>query len=45
MKVALIGASGQAGSRLLAEFVRRGHQVTGIARHPERSPPAPASRR
>ena len=36
MKVALIGASGQAGSRLLAELTRRGHQVTGIARHPEK---------
>jgi uncharacterized protein len=36
MKVALIGASGQAGSRILAELMRRGHQVTGIARHPEK---------
>lgn len=36
MKVALIGASGQAGSRLLAELTRRGHQVTAIARHPEK---------
>lgn len=32
MKVALIGA---AGSRILAELSGRGHQVTGIARHPE----------
>jgi putative NADH-flavin reductase len=36
MKVALIGASGQAGSRILAELTRRGHHVTGIARHPEK---------
>jgi putative NADH-flavin reductase len=36
MKVALIGASGQAGSRILTELVRRGHAVTGIARHPEK---------
>jgi putative NADH-flavin reductase len=36
VKVALIGASGQAGSRILAELVRRGHQVTAIARHPEK---------
>jgi uncharacterized protein len=36
MKVALIGASGQAGSRILAELTRRGHQATGIARHPEK---------
>jgi putative NADH-flavin reductase len=36
MKVALIGASGQAGSRLLAELSRRGHQVTALARNPEK---------
>ncbi len=36
MKVALIGASGQGGSRLLAELTRRGHRVTAIARHPEK---------
>lgn len=35
MKIALIGASGQAGSRILAELSRRGHQVTAIARKPE----------
>ncbi len=35
MKVALVGASGQGGSRLLAELSRRGHQVTATARHPE----------
>tara|TARA_R110002012_G_scaffold62590_1_gene164634 strand:- start:14282 stop:14893 length:612 start_codon:yes stop_codon:yes gene_type:complete len=31
--VALIGASGNAGSRLLAELSERGHQVTAIARN------------
>jgi len=36
MKVALIGASGQAGSRILAELIGRGHQVTAIARNPHR---------
>ena len=41
MKVALIGASGQAGSRILAELTRRGHSVTGIARHPEKIAAAP----
>ena len=41
MKVALIGASGQAGSRLLAELTRRGHQVTGIARHSEKIAASP----
>ena len=36
MKVALIGATGNAGSRVLAELVKRGHQVTAIARTPEK---------
>lgn len=36
MKVALIGASGTGGSRLLVELSGRGHQVTAIARHPEK---------
>ena len=36
MKVALIGASGQAGSRILAELVARGHIVTAIARNPDK---------
>ena len=34
MNVALIGASGQAGSRILKELADRGHGVTAIARHP-----------
>lgn len=34
MKIALIGASGQAGSRILAELSSRGHTVTAIARNP-----------
>ena len=34
MKIALIGASGQAGSRILAELSSRGHSVTAIARDP-----------
>ena len=38
MKIALIGASGNAGSRILAELSRRGHAVTAIARHPENVP-------
>lgn len=32
MKIALIGASGRVGSRLLTELLSRGHEVTGIAR-------------
>src|SRR5256885_9970547 len=38
MRVSLIGATGNAGSRILAELVLRGYQVTAIARHPERVP-------
>ncbi|AVA22218.1 MULTISPECIES: NAD(P)-dependent oxidoreductase [unclassified Rhizobium] len=36
MKIALIGASGQAGSRILAELSSRGHIVTAIARDPSK---------
>ncbi|QEL24548.1 NAD(P)-dependent oxidoreductase [Bosea sp. F3-2] len=36
MKVALIGASGFIGSRLLAELASRGHAVTAIVRNPEK---------
>ncbi|HYH20123.1 MAG TPA: NAD(P)-dependent oxidoreductase [Azospirillum sp.] len=36
MNIALIGASGNAGSRILAELASRGHRVTAIARHPEK---------
>jgi putative NADH-flavin reductase len=38
MKIALIGATGNAGSRILAELSRRGHHITAIARHPEKLP-------
>ena len=41
MKIALIGATGNAGSRILAELSRRGHAVTAIARHPEKVPLLP----
>lgn len=36
MKIAVIGASGNAGSRIAAELARRGHSVTAIARNPEK---------
>lgn len=39
MKVALIGASGKAGSRILAKLVRRGHRVAAIVRNLDRLPP------
>ena len=36
MNILLVGASGMIGSRVLAEAVSRGHQVTAAARRPER---------
>src|ERR1700722_5502506 len=41
MKIALIGATGNAGSRILAELSRRGHAVTAIARNPQKVPALP----
>lgn len=38
MKIAVIGATGNAGSRIVDELLDRGHHVTGIARHPEKLP-------
>ena len=32
MKIAVIGATGNAGSRIVDEALRRGHEVTGVAR-------------
>lgn len=40
--IALIGASGRGGSRILKELSDRGHQVTAIARNPERITALPA---
>jgi len=34
--IALIGASGNAGSRILKELSDRGHRMTAIARNPEK---------
>jgi putative NADH-flavin reductase len=36
MRIAGVGASGNAGSRITAELARRGHTVTAIARNPEK---------
>lgn len=36
IKIAIVGASGNIGRRIAAEALSRGHQVTGIARHPEK---------
>jgi uncharacterized protein len=38
MHVALVGATGNAGSRILSELVSRGHSVTAIARNAARVP-------
>jgi putative NADH-flavin reductase len=35
MKLAIIGITGRAGSRIAREALARGHQVTGIARNPD----------
>ncbi len=40
MKVAVLGASGRAGSEITRELARRGHAVTAIARKPEAIPAA-----
>lgn len=36
MKIAVIGGTGRAGSRIVEELSRRGHDVTVIVRHPEK---------
>ena len=36
MKIALIGATGFVGSAIVKEALDRGHEVTAIARHPEK---------
>ena len=41
MRVALVGATGSAGSRILTELISRGHTVLGIARHIEKLPSLP----
>ncbi|PHR25431.1 MAG: 3-beta hydroxysteroid dehydrogenase [Hoeflea sp.] len=38
MRIALVGATGQAGSRILKELTDRGHNVTGIVRNPDKVP-------
>jgi len=36
MKIAVIGGTGRAGSRIVDELLRRGHDVSVIVRHPEK---------
>jgi putative NADH-flavin reductase len=40
MKIALFGATGNIGSRILDEALRRGHEVTAIVRDPSKLPVA-----
>lgn len=42
MNIAVIGATGKAGSRVVAELLARGHRITAIVRHPEQVPAHPA---
>lgn len=42
MKIALIGGTGFVGSVVLAELLQRGHQVSALARHPDRYAAHPA---
>ncbi len=41
MKIAVLGASGRAGSEIVRELAARGHQVVAIARKPEAIPSTP----
>ncbi|MFT3763025.1 MAG: NAD(P)-dependent oxidoreductase [Pseudoxanthomonas sp.] len=41
MKIALLGATGNAGSRILDELLARGHAVTAIVRDPGKLAPRP----
>jgi uncharacterized protein len=38
LNIAVIGATGRAGTGIVAELLRRGHRVTGIVRNPETLP-------
>lgn len=37
MNIAIFGASGSIGKAIALEALSRGHQVTGLVRHPEKS--------
>lgn len=40
MKIVTVGGTGNAGSRIVGEALRRGHNVTVVARHPDKLSPA-----
>ena len=39
MRIASLGVTRNVGTRVLAELLRRGHDVTGIARNPDKVVP------
>lgn len=41
MRIAVVGATGKAGTQVTKELTARGHHVTGIVRNPERMPVGP----
>lgn len=41
MKIAVIGGTGRVGSRIVEELSKRAHDITVIARHPEKVPARP----
>lgn len=41
MRIAIVGATGNVGIRVVDEALRRGHEVTGIARDPSKLPDRP----
>ena len=44
MKIAIIGASGFVGSRILSEALNRGHEVTAVVTNPDKLPADPRLR-
>ena len=40
MKVVVLAATGQVGRTVLSELISRGHQVTAVARNPDKLPPS-----
>lgn len=44
MRIAIIGATGLVGTRVLSESLDRGHEVTAIVRNPDRLPTHPKLR-
>ena len=43
MKITILGATGNAGSRVVAEALSRGHEVTAVVRNSTRSNDLPAA--